>query len=146
VKNIGFLEEKHFAIKFWAKLSIFHFMEQWFYFREWKTNYNYKDLYITQIVSSKMKSQLVTLSTMTDSICCQRQNLNFRKNYKYRKLTFSFFKGTALIRLVMISINVIFWYCLIKNGKIWKIYINQWTNIFQMLQNCTFISQIHSKY
>lgn len=85
----------------------------------------------------------------TASLSLQRKSLNLLplikfklscENYDFaecvsttRSLITSQYVRTVLIRLEVILMNIIFWSYIIKCVNIWKIYITQWTNIFQMI-------------
>ena len=61
------------------------------------------------------------------------------ENWNFGKLVFVIISLTAFqylktffLRFVVILTNMMFWYYIIKSVKMWKIWITQWSHIFQM--------------
>lgn len=115
------------------------FREYNFYLAEQhQKNYGYSDLSAWQMVSHEW-SERVASRKATGECWMPMKKPELSENEKYGKAVSAIMRETAsqhsenfLRRQVGVLTNRILWYFLIKCINIWKIYITQRTNIFQI--------------
>lgn len=124
-----------------AELVMF-FLEQHIYLKRkfnWQTNYNYSD-FGRHFVDIFSKTNQVRLTLQGKQLTAFVAKEKFE--FSTRGLTASQSLTTFPMRLMVLLINVNFWYFKMKCIKIWKTSKTQWTSVFQISMGDVTISQM----